>query len=164
MSENIHGKKGDLPINDYFERLQLEYIVCELRKKIYPSIKDQKYYERVMGYKKDKIDDISLRNQGLPTIFTSKRTKVELYNRIYNKHGLPNFIYRNAEHQKESYESDRVNYYSINSIVKILVLDEDEEVVTGKLIEVDMEKNYAKVETSEGEMIECELNFITRIL
>ena len=45
-------KTRELPFKEFFENLQREYIVAELRYKIYPSERDKKYYkEREMERK-----------------------------------------------------------------------------------------------------------------
>jgi len=132
-------KSRNLTIFEYFEKLQLEYIVAELRKKIYPVIRDKKYYERVMKAKKEKILDIASRNT-LPSIFDTEidegDTRIEMYQKIYKEEGLPKFLYRDetdrdrmmyvndqgGSAKEYSYkELDIINYYMKGSEVKVIL-------------------------------------------
>ena len=56
------NKTRDVSLYELFKILQIEYIHNELRYKIYPSKSDKIFHEKVMKYKKTKIEDIALRN------------------------------------------------------------------------------------------------------
>lgn len=102
----------------FLESLQIEYVNAELRKKIYPIIKDKKYHQRVMQHKKQKIIDIATRN-GLPTIFSNDDEKSRIYSIVYRDFGLPNFLYRNKQEIQEFRKWDVINYFATASEVKI---------------------------------------------
>lgn len=91
-----------LSTGEYYAQIQREYLIAEFRRRIYFSPKDKRYYERVMGHKRDKINDISHRNR-LDSIFNddalNERTRRELFD--YN--GKPLF---------HMTDEDLRNYYS----------------------------------------------------
>lgn len=115
MSEE---KTRNQTLFEYLESLQTEYINAELRKKIYPILKDKRFYERTMRYKKEKIKDIAHRND-LPTIFNNDDEKERIYSKTYTKYGLPNFLYRKKEDIEEFRKWDVINYFALGSEVKI---------------------------------------------
>lgn len=125
-------KTRDLSTFDYLQCLQREYINAELRKRIYPRVKDKRYYEKTMFYKKEKIEDIAQRNK-LDTIFNSEQVKRELYDEIYNEFGLPNFLYRNTDDELEFRRWDVINYYAKKEQVKVKL--ESEETVVGTIVD-----------------------------
>ena len=104
-------KSRTIPFSEYFDNLQKEYIVAELRSKIYPKEKDKEYYrDREMKGKRKKIEDISLRNN-LPTIFNSIEKRKRFDQEIYNQQGLPNFIYRSDEDRYKRHPLDIINFF-----------------------------------------------------
>ena len=155
----MNEKTRDLTIYKYFEQLQKEYIVIELRKKIYPSLNDQKYYERVMKQKKEKIDDIAERNT-LMSIFNDKKTKKYYYSQIYPSFGMPNFLYKDDEHEMKYGVLDKKYYYFPGSEVKITI---DGEMKVGKIYNVDFNRNKSIV-IVDGENYDVSLDHISRIL
>lgn len=123
-------KTRNLSLFEYLEALQLEYINAELRKKIYPIIKDKKFYTRTMSYKREKIEDIAGRNK-LPTIFNDDRVNFSLYEKIYtSQYGLPNFMYRNTREIDEFRKWDIINYFAKGAEVKVKVDKQTDEIGT----------------------------------
>lgn len=125
------NKTRNQSLYEYLESLQLEFIQAELRRKIYTRPKDKKFQEKLLERKKIKIVDISERNN-LPNIFTTTAEYERFYNRIHNVDGYPNFIYANQEQRDEFEMRDFINYYSINSEVR--VTEEDQEVRIGTIL------------------------------
>jgi len=152
-------KTRDLPLYEFFVKLQEEYVIAELRRKIYSKAKDKIYYEKVMKFKKEKIDDIVLRNC-LPSIFTSESTKQRYYSKIYNKSGLPNFIYKDDTERQVQYVLDVQNYYSVNSDVKV---DIGEDVEVGSISELNIDKQVVFVKIN-NKILDFEFSKVTRIL
>ncbi len=111
------SKSRDQSLYDYLECLQLEYIVCELRRKIYSKRKDKDYYQRTMDRKTEKINDIAGRNR-LPTIFTDAEIKERLYEQIYPEQGYPRFVYSDSD-REELEEKDCANYYRTGAEVRV---------------------------------------------
>lgn len=155
----IKEKTRDLSIFEFYEALQIEYIVAELRKKIYPSIADKEYYSRVMEQKKEKIQDIAQKNY-LPSIFTDKKVKQHKYSEVYKNFGIPVFVYKDEEHRKRSEILDKKYYYLPGSEVRITI---DGEIKIGKIEEVDFNSGKSIV-ISEDRKIELNLDYISRIL
>lgn len=120
-------KSREQNFKDFFESLQMEYIVAELRYKIYPENKQSNFCDRkqksldIMNEKKKRIIDIAIKNK-MNTIFDDifigslclfdMENKTRLYSNIYTPYGLPNFIYRD-DHQRSILEKyDKLNYYT----------------------------------------------------
>lgn len=114
----MRDKSRDQPMYDFLECLQIEYVSAEVRSKIYPSNSDRKYHRRVMGYKREKIEDISLRN-ALPTIFNDQDKIKLIYGKVYTNFGCPSLSYRNNEDRDKFFADDVLNYFSVGSEVKI---------------------------------------------
>ena len=147
----------NIAIIEYLERLQLEYFVSELRSKIYPRVRDKKYYRRVMDGKREKIEDISEKN-GIPNIFNSKKIQKQFRSNVYLPEGLPCFHYFNEEKRRGLEEPDFSNYYQIGSDVKIK---------TAEGIELGKIKSVAEtsIEVQLTDSVEVrEFNQVTRIL
>lgn len=146
-------KTRHLSIATYFKYLQLEYIVAELRSKIYISNIDKQYWRGVMKGKKEKILDIALRN-ALPSIFTKEgqlhyngKTKQEYYAMVYKEWGLPDFHYVGEEEKNKFFYRDEWNYYRKNEEVR--VLGSDNEVSVGIIIEIDFKRKFVSVKIEE---------------
>jgi hypothetical protein len=92
----------NLSVSEYFLIIQKEYLIAEFKKKIYNNSKDKEYYNRVMKYKKEKINSISERNF-LYNIFTNENILQELRIELFSN-GKPLFIMT---------EKDWENYYQI---------------------------------------------------
>jgi len=132
------NKSRHQSLYDFLQALQLEYVSAELRSKIYTSNSDKRYYKRVMSHKKEKIEDISLRND-LNTIFTDDSVKKEVYALTHTKFGIPTFVYRNDEDKAKFEESDLLNYFSVGSEVKIQ--GDDESVEIGIIVDAQQFEN-----------------------
>lgn len=150
-------KSRDLSIYELYKALQIEYVVAELRRKIYPRKVDQEYYDRVMEFKRKAILDIALRNR-LQTIF-DKDSDIckEIYLAVYREKGLPNFVYKDEETKQKYGRFDKINYFSIGSEIRTHIKDKE---IIGRLMEVDLHNMSAKLEN--GKIID--LNITTRIL
>lgn len=152
-------KSRDLTIVEFFNKLQEEYIIAELRRKIYPKIKDKRFWEKVMEGKHKKINDISLRNS-LPNIFNNEAVKAKKYAKIYNETGFPNFIYKDCEDETQMAEFDKKYYYNVGSQVRVFV---DGELLIGKIDLVDFEVGEIVVDL-DNDKRSFDIKSITRIL
>lgn len=153
-------KTRNLTLSEFLIQLQLEYIVVELRRKIYTRIKDKKYYEKVMNYKAMKIKDISERNS-LQSIFTNNEVKKKLYKKIYIDDNYPNFLYSGEADKRKHFENDRLNYYSEGAEVKFLL---NNETIIGTLTEIDYVKEVADIISSNGIYPSISFKMFIRIL
>ena len=117
-------KSRDQKFYEYFETLQKEWIVADLRRKIYADLSKKQKSEEIMKGKFVKIKDISIRNR-LATIFPEmekigscfydKKLRVRLFNDIYPETGFPNFIYRDEKHKDQLEKFDIKNYFWLGS-------------------------------------------------
>jgi len=146
-------KDRNLSMVEFYEMLQKEYFIAEIKSKLYPSRKQKDFYRnRVMEGKRIKILDISNKNN-LPNIFDDEETKNEIRDQIYPVIGLPQFDLTNEEIKY---------YYSVESEVRVEIEDRPR---IGKIIDIDFRNNVAYIKfrnSSENQPIK--LNKITRIL
>ena len=99
------NKTRNLSVAEYFLAVQREYLIAEFRKKIYFSPSDKAYYQRVMNYKAEKINNIAKRNH-LDSILNDSVKMEEMRNELFNEFGKPKF---------EMNEKDLENYYAIGN-------------------------------------------------
>jgi hypothetical protein len=144
-------KTRDQSILEFFETLQIEYFICEVRRKIYPAKSDKSYYEKLMAYKKSRILDIAERNK-FPTIFDDEETKRYYRGLVYPDEGLPKFPMS---------AKDLHNYYLPTTGVRFY----EGKVKTGKIISANFDNNtvIVKVRTEPGERLFL-FKQVTRIL
>lgn len=98
-------KTKNLSTAEYFLVIQKEYLIAEFRKRIYYSPNDKVYYQRVMNYKADKINDIAKRNR-LDSILNNEEKLKEIRETLFDDFGKPKF---------EMSNSDIQNYYAIGN-------------------------------------------------
>jgi hypothetical protein len=100
-----HTKTRNLSVAEYFLQLQKEYLTAEFRRKIYFNPKDKAYYQKVMGFKKEKIESIAKRNR-LKSIFNDNVTLSEIQRELFTLDGKPKF---------DMTDIDRENYYATDN-------------------------------------------------
>lgn len=100
----MRQKDRHISILDYYTILQLEYLLYELRSKIYPASEDKAKFKQILLFKKEKIDDIARKNH-LDSMFDSKEYKEELYEKLFDGQSTP----------KEFNGRDKYFYYFIGS-------------------------------------------------
>jgi len=143
-------KSRKISFVEYFENLQREYIVAELRSKIYLNEKDRKYYvEREMAGKRQKIEDISSKNN-FSNIFSDTYVKWRFYNEIYNKTGLPNFVYRDDLDREKRGVLDVYNYFAKGIPVTIIY---NECCLKGKVVSVNIKECTVGVDVFDLEKV-----------
>lgn len=101
----MNRKTRNLSISEYFHVVQKEYLVTEFRRKISYNPKDKAYFQKVLNYKREKINDIAKRNC-LLSIFSSSKKLEEIRNELFDKFGRPKF---------ELSEIDLKNYYAVGN-------------------------------------------------
>lgn len=153
-------KTRTIPFCEYFDNLQREYIVAELRYKIYPRERDKSYYrDREMLGKRKTIEDISIRNN-LTTIFNSPEKYQKFKKEIYNEVGLPNFIYRSEEDRIKRHPQDIINYFYRGIDVSYY---KEDELRKGEVVYTDVNKKICIIKDSDSkENVEVPLTVIIR--
>lgn len=161
--EKLNRVKGrNLTFEEFFETLQLEYIVAELRWKIYSSEKDKTYYkEREMDGKKVTIQEISSRNN-FKDIFNDLDTQNKYYSQIYNEWGLPNFIYRNQEDRETRRKIDIYNFFKRG--IEVSVKLDTGEIVKGKITFTNLEKSTVSVKIEAGYIVTVPYEMVARMI
>jgi hypothetical protein len=133
-------KSRDISILDFFNTLQHEYFCAELRSKIYTKQADKDYWKTIMQHKKNKIQDIAIRNK-LKSIFSDNKEYQKVFDSILC-FGVPNFIYRDF-HQKRKLENrDLYFYFQPGSDVKFMHNDQE---LTGKIKHYDLENKTVEI-------------------
>lgn len=157
-----NNKTRDLSVFQLFDVLQEEFIVCELRIKIYPMQKHKDYWIDLSQKKKEKILDISKRNF-LPSIFDDKRIKQDFERRIIPDIGYPKFLYKDATQRLIQEKWDLHNYYTRGSEVK--VMDDTGRILNGSIISVNLNNRTARIQIKDIDICESySFDIITRIL
>jgi hypothetical protein len=117
MTEKIE-KSRSLTTYQFFEIVQIEYICALLRSRIYTRSKDKQYWLRVPEGKKQKIEEISIRNNNMANIFTDSDMLSALERRIYRENTYPIFIYKDDIHRSTQEYFDMLCYYSKGAEVR----------------------------------------------
>lgn len=161
-SNNPHPNKSrNLTVVELFEILQREYIVCELRAKIYPLDKHKDYWKDLMEKKKIKIIDIAKKN-ALFSIFDDKRIKMDYDKKIMPDLGFPNFIYKDDAQRLLQEKWDIHNYYLPQTTVTVYDTISSK-FSKGTIESVDLVRRKIKVEINSVSK-EYELETVTRVL
>ena len=153
-------KTRNLPISEYFEALQKEYLVMEIRSKIY---RDKQYYYDIMDHKASRIKDIARRN-ALPCIFDDYAVKSELESIVFGKRGLPNFLYRDERARNKFSTRDIRCYYAVGTEVKVHMSESDKDFQIGTIQAFNLDTMIVTVRLKGGKEVVSSHNNVTRIL
>lgn len=153
-------KSRHLSILDFIETLQLEYIVADLRHKIYPKLKDKAYWGRVKEGKKATIQKLAEKNM-LPSIFTDEEMLRTLEQKVYRPVSYPLFTYRDDNHKMEQEYYDFLYYYLKGADVRV---DDNGEVLVGKITKEYVPFNTQIFVSIAGVERKFHYNTVTRIL
>lgn len=153
-------KSRHLSVYQFFQILQLEWIVADLRSKIYPKKKDKEYWNKVKEGKEKIFEQIAEKNH-LPTIFSDEEMRRLLEMEVYKPQGLPNFLYKNDENRGAQEPFDLTYYYSKGAEVRFDVFGEQK---IGK-VKSYLPYQFTIIVTSlEGEDFTVRIESVTRIL
>jgi len=145
--------------NDFFACLQREYLVAELRYKIYEKPKDKDYYlHREMEGKKKTIESIAARNN-FPSIFTDSWLMERYRSEIYTDWGLPNFVYRSEEDRLNRRNNDMIAYFHKGIKVRVKM---DNDIQEGIVVWSHPETMTTEVFLGK-ETMECSFDNLQRI-
>lgn len=123
MIEARKEKSRNLGVYGFFEALQLEWIVADLRLRLYPKPKDKEYWKKVRDGKKRTIEEIGAKNK-LPTIFTDDQMKADFNSRVFREQSYPNFFYKDENNRLTQQYHDLMHYYAKDSDVRCEILGE----------------------------------------
>ena len=149
----MNYKSREQSFLDYYKIVQKEYIVAELRAKIYTDVGGIRKSKEIMKAKYEKIVDMSIKNSqkvifegvslGAKSLF-SEKLKDKLYVEIYGEWGLPNFIYRDDKHRTHLEEKDIRCYFSKGAKFKMKCGDK-----SGYIQHVDLLKETCSINNKE---------------
>jgi len=147
-----------IPIGDFYERLQLEYLSYKFRIFIYCRAFDKKKFTDICIKKKEKIDQIALENR-LPTIFNHAGQQEKYLKRFFKENGLPNFCYRDDYQIKVKGYWDCYYYFINGGSIRYF---ENNEMKIGKIKECNIKEKKVIIEIN-NKIIEENFNNVTRI-
>ncbi len=148
-----------LSVTELFDILQQEYIVCQLRAKIYLKEHLKEYWGKVADGKKRKIIDIAKKNS-LPCIFDHKEIEGEYNKKVFREKGYPHFYYTSREVKEQQEYWDLWNYYYKDSPVKTFFDDKEPE--EGVVIKNNIEEKQVLVKIDKKEYL-ISMEKVTRI-
>lgn len=159
MEQSKKEKTRHLTIYQFFEILQIEWLVADLRFRIAVKAKDKEYWKKVKEGKKQTIEMLADRNS-LPTIFTDSDLKADFEKRIYGCGNYPNFHYKDEVAKQMQGYWDMVHYYKVGVEVRF---EQFSEVRVGKIKEYRPNADLIKIEY-EQEVYDLCIKEISRIL
>lgn len=158
--EKLPQQSRKLSTYQFFEILQVEWLVADLRCRIFTNEKDKSYWRRVREGKKVTIESIAEKNR-LPTIFTDDSLKRDLEGRIYNEFTYPNFHYKDENHKQTQGHWDLMNYYAKNSEVRFDLYDETQ---VGIVVDYTPFSLTVRIQTKDKNIIDVHVTKVMRIL
>lgn len=159
MEEIKKKKSRSLTVYQFFQVLQIEWLVADLRVRIYPSKKEKDYWTKVKEGKRQIIEDIATKNY-LPTIFSDSEMFRIFQNKVFVEKGHPNFHYKDDFYKVQQEPLDLFHYFRKDAEVRFEVYEE---------MKVGIIKNYLpetdKVDVEfEGQTFSLPISEVTRIL
>lgn len=130
-------KSRHIPLGEFLDVLSKEYMVAFVRSKTYTTVGNRKHWAKVCQRKREKIEDISNRNN-FPNIFNNKPTYIK-YLEMRNEDNLPLFL-MNVE--------DMNNYYG--AIGEEVVVTVDGTPAIGKIASYSEELQQCGVLVSDS--------------
>jgi len=152
-------KSRHLSIYQFFETLQLEWLIADLRFRISIKAKDKEYWKKVKEGKQLTIEGIADRNT-LPTIFTDSDLKADLEKRIYGAGNFPDFHYKDESNKQLQGYWDLQHYYRPGTEVRFDLFGETK---VGKIDTYRVNDIKLKIKYSD-ETFDLALTEISRIL
>jgi len=147
-----HHKTRHLSLLEFLECLIREYMVADLRRKIYPKRSDKLYWGKVCEWKEDKIKDITERNN-MPNIFDDKDTQKKYRDLYYPKNKAPLLLLC---------KKDLVHYYYTDTDV---IVENGKGIRYGTILHTDFDTYVADVSMKDTHTQEtCSLNIVRRII
>src|SRR5574343_30651 len=153
-------KPRKLSTYEFFEIVQVEYICCRLRAKIYTRPKDKDYWNKVAEGKRRTIEEIADRNK-LPSIFSDIDVEAALRRRVFRENTYPVFVYKDENQRLTQEYWDLLYYYNEGTHVRY-------ETETG--IEVGIVHAYkpfdkfVQVITPENSIVPVSVDSIIRVI
>lgn len=159
----VKNKSRHQSIYEYLDSLQLEYVVADLRSKIYCRQTDKIFWSGIKEFKKQKINELSSRNL-LPNIFNDRDILKGIEERVYVGLDYPNFFYNPGDKgiEKRRYW-DLYNYYRENVEVRFLYYN-DMQVGYIHKYEIGEPTAIVRLRNDSSIHLELPLSKITRIL
>jgi len=155
----MYEAKRNLSALEYLKVLEIEWWICNLRRKIYPSRQEKAHYNKVASLKKCRIIEMSERNE-LPHIFNDDNDLMKQLNKHFSQNGgCPVFEGKTPE--------DVLYYYSKNSDVRCFLGNLPNSLKSiikiGKIISFDETNELVLVKLDNGNEENLSFLCVTRI-
>lgn len=158
MDDNkIATKSRNLSILEYIRVLEIEWWVCNFRRKIYPNPKDKQHFTKVSHLKRLRIIEMSERNE-LPHIFDDNEMMKNLNKSLSSKGGCPDFPDKNEVDVYFYYlkDSEIRAFYGFDGIGKPIIK-------IGKIVSFDIVCNKVEISLESGDCEILAIEHVTRI-
>lgn len=141
---NNTPKSRNIPLIDYYQNLQLEFLSYHIRKKIYrKDFSDN--YDKICTGKREKILGIASKNL-LPSIFSSNEYLKKYLDMIIPEWGIPDFQYKDKAVENKMKKWDIHYYFIKGTSVKFLDCDQ---IKTGIVIKNDKNSEVLEIYSHE---------------
>lgn len=153
MNKHKPVKNRDITVNEYHEKLQLEWLSYRFRALLYEREFEKKKFHQICENKEKTIKGISDKNNFLDIFSSSAEKDTYLKKFLKEFGGFPLFQYRDDYQQKVKGKWDKYFYYSSED--KYIFIPTREEV---EIIFYDIEKNIASLNNLD----EVDANLLVR--
>lgn len=109
-------KSRSIPLMDYYEILQFEFLSYYFRYMLYERDIDRKKYFEFCKKKMATIENFE-RRSCFPSIFKNKEYFDKKFKKFLNETGLPNFTYRDEYQKTHLGYWDKIYYFNIGNLV-----------------------------------------------
>jgi hypothetical protein len=151
-------KSRDLTTLEYLKILQHEWWICNLRRKIYPTMSDKRYFDKVANLKRDRIKEIADLNQ-IPCIFSDHQMMRELNKSFMKFGGMPVF--------DGIKEIDIINYYLPGNDVRCFYgfdVDNKPKIKIGKIKSFNLQIKHVEVLFDDKSIEHLQITKVSRIV
>lgn len=153
-------KSRSIGIYDYFKALQLEWIIADLRLRLYPKPKDKEFWKKVRDGKKITIESIADKNT-LPTIFTDDEMLNDFNNMVFRQQSYPNFFYKDDNNKNSQGYYDLLYYYAKGADVRCNI---NGEIKVGKVKTFNPIEKHMMIKLLDESEVKVHIDEVTRIL
>ena len=147
-----------MTFSEYYQNLQIEYLIAKLRSLTYLKPKDNLFFKKVLKVKKNKIVKLAISNN-CSSIFSSNTYKEVLLIKILGTKGIPNYHYKNG-FEEEFSNKDIINYFSKNA--SVVYLNKDKLTDIGRVFQVNLDSKIVSIEIDEEIIITRPISKVRR--
>ena len=148
-------KSRSIPLMDYYEILQLEYLSYYFRYYYYQRKVDKDKYIDFCNKKRDSIEKLALRNC-FKSMFADPQTCEKYVNKFFRGQGMPALAYRDEHQHKHLGYWDK--HYFLKSDDVFAVYNGEECIVKANLCKFDEDYDFIILELPSGMTAKVEIS------